>query len=199
MIMSLRHLLGWAVSAFSSRESLILENLALRQRVLALHTKRPRRRLTALHKLFWVVFRDRYVENSLFFYLNRVETPLLILHDSSDPTVPGFLADQVFRRPAAARENCFLCSIPRGRTLSARTGIREQNRRPGKGAGLVCHVSPVEELAAKRCEPTGCPMRCTEHPCFLLFGLVCGLGRIVLDHVRIDGGASALVRAVVEY
>src|ERR1039458_8741882 len=28
IIMSLRHLLGWAVSAFSSRENLILENLA---------------------------------------------------------------------------------------------------------------------------------------------------------------------------
>src|SRR6202140_660725 len=54
----LRHLLGWAVSAFSSRENLILENLALRQQVLALHAKRPRRRLTALHKLFWVVLRS---------------------------------------------------------------------------------------------------------------------------------------------
>lgn len=41
-------------------------------------------------------FRDRYVENSPFFYLNRVETPLLILHGSSDTMVPGFLADQVF-------------------------------------------------------------------------------------------------------
>jgi hypothetical protein len=57
LIMSLRHLLGWAVSAFSSRENLILENLALRQQILALHAKRPRRRLRALHKLFWVVLR----------------------------------------------------------------------------------------------------------------------------------------------
>src|ERR1700694_1884334 len=54
MIVSLRHLLGWMVSAFSSRESLVLENLALRQQLLALHAKRPRRRLTALHKMFWV-------------------------------------------------------------------------------------------------------------------------------------------------
>ena len=44
--------------AFRSRERLILENLALRQQLLALHTKRPRRRLTALHKLFWVVLRS---------------------------------------------------------------------------------------------------------------------------------------------
>src|SRR3984893_3065499 len=45
------------VSAFSSREDLVLENLALRQQLLALHAKRPRRRLTALHKLFWVALR----------------------------------------------------------------------------------------------------------------------------------------------
>ena len=43
MIVSLRHLLGY-VSAFGSRENLVLENLALRQHVLALHAKRPRRR-----------------------------------------------------------------------------------------------------------------------------------------------------------
>jgi putative transposase len=52
IIMSLRHLLGWVVSAFRSRENLILENLALCQPVLALHAKRPRGRLTDLHKLF---------------------------------------------------------------------------------------------------------------------------------------------------
>src|ERR1700693_478428 len=53
----LRQILGWFVSAFSSREDLILENLALRQQLLALHAKRPRHRLTALNKLFWVVLR----------------------------------------------------------------------------------------------------------------------------------------------
>jgi hypothetical protein len=31
ILISLRHLLGWLVSTFSSREDLILENLALRQ------------------------------------------------------------------------------------------------------------------------------------------------------------------------
>src|ERR1035438_5084429 len=54
MIVSLRHLLGWMVSTFRSREHLVLENLALRQQLLALHAQRPRRRMTALHKLFWV-------------------------------------------------------------------------------------------------------------------------------------------------
>ena len=57
MIVWLRHVLGWLRSAFCAREDLILENLALRQQLLALHTQRPRRRLTAWHKLFWVVLR----------------------------------------------------------------------------------------------------------------------------------------------
>src|ERR1039457_3524682 len=57
MIVWLRHFLGWAVSAFRSREDIILENLALRQQLLAFHARRPRRRLTASHKLFWVVLR----------------------------------------------------------------------------------------------------------------------------------------------
>jgi hypothetical protein len=45
MIMSLRHVLGWVFRALGSREDLVLENLALRQQLLALHAKRPRRRL----------------------------------------------------------------------------------------------------------------------------------------------------------
>src|SRR5215471_16040643 len=57
MIVSLRHLLGWIVSSFRSREDLVLENLALRQQLLALHAQRPRTRFTALHKLFWVALR----------------------------------------------------------------------------------------------------------------------------------------------
>ena len=35
----------------------MLENLALRRQLLALHTQRPRTRLTAPHKLFWVALR----------------------------------------------------------------------------------------------------------------------------------------------
>ena len=57
MIASLGHFLGWMVSAFRSREDLVLENLALRRQLLALHAQQPRRRLTALHKLFWVALR----------------------------------------------------------------------------------------------------------------------------------------------
>jgi hypothetical protein len=57
MFVTLRHLLGWVVSAFRAREDLVLENLALRQQLLALHTQRPHRRFSALHKLFWVALR----------------------------------------------------------------------------------------------------------------------------------------------
>jgi len=44
MIVPLRHLLGWIVSSFRSREDLIFENLALRRQLLALYGQRPRTR-----------------------------------------------------------------------------------------------------------------------------------------------------------
>lgn len=40
-------------------------------------------------------YRDRYIENSPVFYLDRVETPLLIVHGSKD-AVASFLGDEVF-------------------------------------------------------------------------------------------------------
>ena len=57
MICWLRHLIGWTVNGFRSREDLLLENLALRQQLLALHTQRPRRHLSTADKLFWIVLR----------------------------------------------------------------------------------------------------------------------------------------------
>ncbi len=57
MSVRLRHLLGWVISVFRSREVLLLENLALRQQLLALHAKRPRPRLSSVDRLFWVVLR----------------------------------------------------------------------------------------------------------------------------------------------
>src|SRR5258706_4220200 len=57
MILLLRHFLGWLVSSFSCRADLVLENMALRRQLLALHAQRPHRRLSALHKLFWVALR----------------------------------------------------------------------------------------------------------------------------------------------
>ena len=55
MFVRLRHLLGWVFSVFRSREELLLENLVLRQQLLALHAKRPRP--SSVDKLFWVVLR----------------------------------------------------------------------------------------------------------------------------------------------
>ena len=39
MINLLRHILGWILISFGSRKDLILENVALRQQLLALHSK----------------------------------------------------------------------------------------------------------------------------------------------------------------
>ena len=70
MIVWLRYLIGWLRSAFCAREDLILENLALRQQLLALHTQKPRRRLTASQKLFWVVLRRLW---------NKWKEPLILV------------------------------------------------------------------------------------------------------------------------
>jgi dipeptidyl aminopeptidase/acylaminoacyl peptidase len=41
-------------------------------------------------------FRNRYLENSPSLFLDRVETPLLIVHGSADTAVSPFLAEEVF-------------------------------------------------------------------------------------------------------
>jgi len=41
-------------------------------------------------------FLQRYIDNSPFFYLDRVETPLLIVHGAKDRTVASFLGDELF-------------------------------------------------------------------------------------------------------
>jgi len=41
-------------------------------------------------------FRDRYIDNSPLYYLDRVGTPLLIVHGAEDTTVAPFLGDQIF-------------------------------------------------------------------------------------------------------
>jgi dipeptidyl aminopeptidase/acylaminoacyl peptidase len=43
----------------------------------------------------WQV-RERYIENSPVFYLDRVETPLLIVHGTEDRAVAQFLGDEIF-------------------------------------------------------------------------------------------------------
>ena len=41
-------------------------------------------------------FRDRYIENSPVFFLDRVVTPLLIVHGGDDTTIAPFLGDEIF-------------------------------------------------------------------------------------------------------
>lgn len=41
-------------------------------------------------------FRERYLENSPIFYLDRVDSPLLIVHGGADRIVASFLGDEVF-------------------------------------------------------------------------------------------------------
>ncbi len=43
----------------------------------------------------WEV-RSSYVENSPFYYLDRIEAPILLVHGGDDPSVPAYLTDQVF-------------------------------------------------------------------------------------------------------
>jgi dipeptidyl aminopeptidase/acylaminoacyl peptidase len=41
-------------------------------------------------------YRDRYIENSPIFFLDRVQTPVLIVHGGSDTAVAVFLGDETF-------------------------------------------------------------------------------------------------------
>jgi len=41
-------------------------------------------------------FPNKYIEDSPSFYLDRVKTPLLIVHGAEDAAVPSFLADEIF-------------------------------------------------------------------------------------------------------
>ena len=41
-------------------------------------------------------YRDRYIENSPLFFLDRIETPLLIAHGGEDSAIAPFLGDQIF-------------------------------------------------------------------------------------------------------
>ena len=110
MIPLLRHFVGWLAGALRSRPDLILENPALRQQLLALHEKRPRRRLGSRDRVFWVALRKlwsgwkrslfivtpetvmrwhrtgfRRTLNSYFDYYHRSRTHLSLGKDAPEP------------------------------------------------------------------------------------------------------------------
>lgn len=41
-------------------------------------------------------YRQRYIDNSPFFFLDKIETPLLLIHGGSDETVPPYLSGEIF-------------------------------------------------------------------------------------------------------
>ena len=41
-------------------------------------------------------YRERHIENSPIFYLDRIETPLLLVHGSADTRVQSHLSDELF-------------------------------------------------------------------------------------------------------
>jgi hypothetical protein len=55
MVSALRLLLGTVLRLFRARRALLLENLALRQQLVALRRRRPRPRLAAFDRVFWIL------------------------------------------------------------------------------------------------------------------------------------------------
>jgi dipeptidyl aminopeptidase/acylaminoacyl peptidase len=41
-------------------------------------------------------YRQRYIDNSPFFFLDQVKTPLLLIHGGADETVPSYLSGEIF-------------------------------------------------------------------------------------------------------
>ena len=102
MIASLRHLLGWFVVCFHSREDLILENLALRQQLLTLHARQPRPRMGLANKIFWLVLRRHWSRWKLSLI---VVTPQTVIrwHRAGFPSLLGMVVEApAWRRTKAA-------------------------------------------------------------------------------------------------
>ena len=64
MVLLLRYLLGWLIGVLRPHRDLVLENLALRQQLLALHAKRPRHCCSAANlasaQSIWRAIRSLY-------------------------------------------------------------------------------------------------------------------------------------------
>ena len=62
MIYAIGLLAGLIPRLFRTRRKLLLENLALRQQLVALNSRFPRPRLTVFDKIFWVLARSLWSE-----------------------------------------------------------------------------------------------------------------------------------------
>jgi hypothetical protein len=122
MFVRLRHLLGWVFSVFRSREELLLENLALRQRLLALHAKQTSPSTE---------FRRPAV-------LGRFATSLLRLEEIVDPCHPGDRCSLASGWVSAVLEldlACELCGWKEANQQgSARANLPYGRRKPKLGS-----------------------------------------------------------------
>jgi hypothetical protein len=118
MIPLLRHFVGWLVGAFRSREDLMLENLALRQQLLALRAKRPRRRLGSFDKVFWVALRKLWSGWKKPLLLVTPET-VVRWHRTGFPLVLVLaVADSTRRRKETLEPGSARADFPHGRRES---------------------------------------------------------------------------------
>jgi hypothetical protein len=154
MFLWLRHLIGWIVSALGSRRDLILENLALRQQLLSLHGKRPRPRLSATHKLFWVLLRGLW---------SGWKTPLLLVTPRTvvewhrgwlSSVLEMALQSQPGRWPKARGQGDSGSDLSYG-CRKPDVGSTPYSRRAAE-AGLQCVGANGFTLAATSAEESGC-------------------------------------------
>ena len=75
--------------------------------------------------------RDAFIENSPFFYFDRIQTPLLIVQGSKDTAVALFLGDQIFclRFEDSLERSSGLCEVRGGEAF---TVARVELRAPGR-------------------------------------------------------------------
>ena len=55
--------------------------------------------------------RDRYIENSPVFYLDRVQTPLLLFHGALDSATPAFMSEEMFVGLRRLKKTGHVCQI----------------------------------------------------------------------------------------
>jgi dipeptidyl aminopeptidase/acylaminoacyl peptidase len=70
--------------------------------------------------------RDRYLENSPFFYLDRLTTPLLVLHGTQDHAVPAFASDEIFTALHRLHKEVAYAKYPGAGHALNQSGVRYQ-------------------------------------------------------------------------